>query len=257
MDDIRVNPMTMLTMCHQIVLSDHLLPQPMKTRLLTFSISLLIIANAFGEYPEPLATAADIENVPASTSMINIARLPAKEFYRLSKFTGLKRVEFTNKSGEGGTESQMIMFPLSAFPHFKDASFRNGKEVTDASISVILGAPSLESLQLEATAVTDISAKRMIQFSTHLRGVNVSGCGKFGTSGIQIVGQLPSLRGLSFSAVSMSTAEILVFLKATPHIVRYTIDDDKGLLDIPLLETSNRARAIFVSRNHQVQRLVK
>jgi hypothetical protein len=115
-----------------------------------------------GKYPKPLASERDIRSASPDTDDITIRRLPPEHYPLLRKFTRVRSIRLANiRGGEGGSDEKLLALSVLNFTNLHHIGLLNCKLVTDRGIAALSKIPSLRTLQLEGTAITDVALELM------------------------------------------------------------------------------------------------
>lgn len=212
---------------------------------------LLVTASAEGsQYPEPLASQADISLASADTDDIQIAKLPLADYPQLVKFRALKGARFHSRGGTGADDMRLQALSRIGLTNLFDIGLLNCPQVTDRGIEHLVQLPALRYLQLEGTSITDAGCKTLAS-KRSVTGVNVANCTNVTLKGILELARSESLDELSFSFRGLTQDDVIRVIGELRNAKWCGIIDPKGDLDADAVRRAGESRGIKVGLHAQ------
>lgn len=190
--------------------------------LFTLGVSLLF---GCGRYPEPIRSILDIYLTSADRTMIVIVDLNLENWSKLQKFAKLEHFFIAKEMALKLTDAHLQILSHLNFPRLRDVSLSNCQGVTDKGINALVGLPSIESLQLIGTSITDTGMKVLATKMPCLKGVNISQCTSMSITGLLSIARSKTITSVVFSCESLSQGEVERLINEVPNVTRWTIYD--------------------------------
>lgn len=186
----------------------------------------------FTKHPEILASKWDVRLTKADTQQIRIPALPIEAYPYLAKFKRLKDVDFY---WNGANDAKLWELSTVGLTNLQHIGLLDCPQVTDEGIRAIANIPSIRSLGLEGTSITDAGLELMAT-QMKLTSVNVKNCQGVTRQGVQKLAQCPSLTGFSFSADGWTELQVLELIDSFKNVTWCGIMDSQGKLNVNLLK---------------------
>ena len=220
----------------------------MKCLLIAVLASVPILL-AVGQLPhasiERLSTARDIQLAKADVEYIDIWNLSIKDYPLLAKFTRVKAIVLSCQEGTFATDEKLMALAALDLTNVTAIPMVNCRLITDKGIRALARIQSLKVLQLEGTAITDISCDVM-SAQMRLTGVDVANCNGVTLKGLKALISSSTLNGMSFSSDILTQEEVLDLVASFKNVTRCAIVDPQGKLDADAMKKMGTERRVFI-----------
>lgn len=145
--------------------------------------------------------------------------LSLRDYPTLSKFHELQEVQYWHRTA---TDQRMEALAQIGLTNLYCITLNGSSYITDRGIDAMSVIPSVHSLGLEGTSITDAGVD-VIARKMRPVGVNVAACTNVTVDGLLRLARTETLKDLSFSAGNMSSEDVLRILDAAPNLERLQI----------------------------------
>jgi hypothetical protein len=198
------------------------------------------------KWPERLSTRRDIKSAKPDVESIDIRNLPVEDYPLLAKFTRVEAIDLSSLEGTLATDEKLEALAALNLTNLVGISMINGRLITDKGIRALTRIQSLKGLQLEGTAITDISCDVM-NTQMRLTGVNVANCRGVTIKGLKALITSTTLINIEFSADKLTQEQVLDLVGAFKNITWCEIVDPDHKLDVNAIEQKGKARGIHIA----------
>jgi hypothetical protein len=199
-----------------------------------------------GHYPAPIRSGSDVDQAPSSEIMIVLGGLPLNDWGKLQKFAALEHLSILEQAAPQITDEHLMILAGLRMRRLRDVSVAYCCQVTDAGICSLTNIPSITSLQLIGTRITDEGLRSLATGLPNLTGLNVSQCALLTFPGLLSLTNSMSVRDVSFSLENMSQGQVERLIAEVRKVTWWTIQDPQRTLALEPLRTLEKQSGVRI-----------
>jgi hypothetical protein len=199
-----------------------------------------------GNYPAPIRSPRDIDRASPSESMVVLVNLPLDDWSKLQKFTMLEHFRIAEEMTSQINDGHIKAFSRLTMTKLRDVSLANCSKVTDDGLDALTNIPSIQSLQLIGTGITDQGMFTLATGLPALTGINVERCPRLTVNGFMSLTNSKTITDVGLSFDPFSQAQIENILSTVSNVTWWTISDPHHHLDLASLRQLGESRKITI-----------
>lgn len=190
-------------------------------RIFALSCALAIVLTGCGSPPPSPASRLGVAWTSRSNTHLILDSLPLKDYPTLKKFHKLREVQYWREASDQKLEA----LARAGLTNLTCVTMNWGGElVTDRGIEALTSLPSLNSLGLEGSRITD-AGMEMIATRLRPREVNAANCPNLTARGLMKLVQAETLESIQFSSENLTPDEALRIVRSLRIDTRCDIVD--------------------------------
>src|ERR1035441_6434598 len=119
------------------------------------TVAAFIVLAGCGHYPAQISSRQDILRARPDENMINVSGLPLEDWGRLQKFRALEHLFVDQRMGATINDEYLRTLAKLSLPKLRDLNLSECPNVTDVGVLALTNLPSITSLGLRGSRVTD------------------------------------------------------------------------------------------------------
>ncbi len=182
---------------------------------------LALLLTGCGSPPPSPGSRLGIAWTSRSNTHLILDSLPLKDYPALKKFHKLSEVQYWREA----TDEKLEALARASLTNLACVTVNwGGKLVTDRGIEALTTLPSLTSLGLEGSRITD-AGMEMIATRLRPKSVNAANCPNLTAKGLMKLAQAETLEDIQFSAENLRLDEAIQILRSLRHATRCDLID--------------------------------
>jgi hypothetical protein len=179
--------------------------------------------------------------------MINVSGLPLEDWGRLQKFRALEHLFVDQRMGSTINDEYLRTLAKLSLPKLRDLNLSECPNVTDVGVLALTNLPSITSLGLRGSRVTDDGLRRLAGAMPGLTSLSLCQCGSLSSLGFLALTNAGTLNELSLSPDHLTQTDLERLIAVLGQVTWWGIDDraHELLLD-PLLKLQQTRKVTMV-----------
>ena len=203
-------------------------------------------ATGCGHYPAPSSSAHSIKWASSSEHLIAIRGLPLEDWPKLEKFKKLSDLRVDKVFAPQITDEHLKLLSHLKLPELGQVDLGYCSNVTDAGLRSLAAIPSIRSLNLFGTSITD---RGMITIATGFQNLNmvcVGECRLLTTGGFLNLTNSTTITQVALSFDPFSQAQLEHIISTLANVRWWIIGDPGHDLDLARLRRLGESRKITI-----------
>ena len=205
----------------------------------------MLVLGGCGDYPEPLTSGGSIQRSPPETEMVKIGDLDGNEYAKLTRFYRLRDIDFYVPHRSGATDAKLIALSKVPLRQLQHISLLGCFAVTDEGVEALRAFPTLKSVVLSGTSITDTSLFRVASMP-NISGVSAD-CKYVSYTGLVYLARSDLITEIDFTCDNLSQDEVLSLIQMFRKVKSCVITDRQQKLDPSIINRTAKDRGISIA----------